>query len=122
MATDYFMMTVYLFALTVVLFTARAVRGLITPIILSIGMLVFYLLDAFFPYGSIGPLQFWANSIVACVGFLAVGFPSANLRFQQHSQHQRGSWFVQTGSLLAQCGCPEHDYLLPGYDTARRQT
>ena len=70
MATDYFMMTVYLFALTVVLFTARAVRGLITPIILSIGMLVFYLLDAFFPYGSIGPLQFWANSIVACVGFL----------------------------------------------------
>jgi len=38
---------------------------------------VFYCVDAFYPYGSIGPLQFWANFIVADVGFLArgVGLP-----------------------------------------------
>ena len=40
-------------------------------------MLFFYLLDAFFPYGTIGPLQFWANFIVAAVAALAsvVGLP-----------------------------------------------
>jgi thaumarchaeosortase len=71
MASDYFVMAVYLFILSAVLFSLREIRGVITPIILSIGMLIFYLLDAFFPYGSIGPLQFWANSIVASVGFLS---------------------------------------------------
>ena len=71
MASDYFVMAVYLFLLAIVLFSVRGVRGVVTPIILSIGMLIFYLLDAFFPYGSIGPLQFWANSIVASVGFLS---------------------------------------------------
>ncbi len=77
MASDYFVMALYLLVLSIVLFGVKAVRGVITPIILSIGMLIFYLLDAFFPYGSIGPLQFWANSIVASVGFLAwlVGLP-----------------------------------------------
>jgi thaumarchaeosortase len=71
MATDYSAMTLYLIALSIVLFTVRAIRAIITPIVLSIGMVVFYLLDAFFPYGSIGPLQFWANFIVAAVGFLS---------------------------------------------------
>ena len=71
MATDYAAMTVYLLALSMVLFSVRAVRAVITPVILSIGMVIFYLLDAFFPYGSIGPLQFWANFIVAAVGSLS---------------------------------------------------
>jgi thaumarchaeosortase len=71
MATDYSAMTLYLIALSIVLFTVRAIRAIMTPIVLSIGMVVFYLLDAFFPYGSIGPLQFWANFIVAAVGFLS---------------------------------------------------
>ncbi len=73
MATDYVVMTLYLLALTLTLFAARAVRGVITPIIFSIGMFVFYCIDAFFPYGSIGPLQFWANFIVAAVGVLSKG-------------------------------------------------
>jgi thaumarchaeosortase len=71
MATDYTAMTIYLLALSIVLFSVRAVRAVITPVILSIGMVIFYLLDAFFPYGSIGPLQFWANFIVAAVGSLS---------------------------------------------------
>jgi thaumarchaeosortase len=71
MATDYSAMTVYLIALSIVLFAVRAIRAIITPIVLSIGMVIFYLLDAFFPYGSIGPLQFWANFIVAAVGILS---------------------------------------------------
>jgi thaumarchaeosortase len=71
MATDYLVMSLYLFALSIVLFSLRAVKGVVTPIILSIGMLIFYLLDAFFPYGTIGPLQFWANFIVAAVGALS---------------------------------------------------
>ena len=77
MAIDYVMMTLYLLTLTLALFAARAVRGVITPIIFSIGMFVFYCIDAFFPYGSIGPLQFWANFIVSAVGVLSkvVGLP-----------------------------------------------
>jgi thaumarchaeosortase len=71
MAADYSAMTLYLIALSIVLFAARVIRAIITPIVLSIGMVIFYLLDAFFPYGSIGPLQFWANFIVAAVGFLS---------------------------------------------------
>jgi thaumarchaeosortase len=81
MAIDYVVMTLYMFALTLTLFSARAIRAVITPIIFSIGMFVFYCIDAFFPYGSIGPLQFWANFIVAAVGLLAkvVGLPIYSL-------------------------------------------
>jgi thaumarchaeosortase len=71
MATDYTAMTIYLLALSIVLLSVRAVRAVITPVILSVGMVIFYLLDAFFPYGSLGPLQFWANFIVAAVGSLS---------------------------------------------------
>jgi thaumarchaeosortase len=74
MATDYSAMTLYLIALSIVLFSVRAIRAVITPIVLSVGMVVFYSLDAFFPYGSIGPLQFWANFIVAAVGALSKVF------------------------------------------------
>ena len=77
MATDYIADSVYLTALTVVLFSVSTIRRVVTPIVFSLGMLFFYLLDAFFPYGSLGPLQFWANFIVAGVGLLAklLGLP-----------------------------------------------
>ncbi len=71
MSVDYSTFALYIFGLTLVLFSLRAVKAVITPILLSAAMLVFYLLDAFFPYGQIGPLQFWANFIVAAVGLLA---------------------------------------------------
>jgi len=71
MATDYLAMSIYLTFLTVMLFSIKAIRQVITPIVFSLGMLLFYTLDAFFPYGSLGPLQFWANFIVAGVTFLA---------------------------------------------------
>jgi thaumarchaeosortase len=77
MATDYVADSVYLTALTVALFSVSAIRRVVTPIVFSLGMLFFYLLDAFFPYGSLGPLQFWANFIVAGVVLLAklLGLP-----------------------------------------------
>jgi len=71
MATDYVADSIYLVALTAALFGLGMVRRIITPIVFASGMLVFYLLDAFFPYGSLGPLQFWANFIVAGVAVLA---------------------------------------------------
>jgi thaumarchaeosortase len=71
MSVDYLTFALYIFGLAVVLFGLRAIKAVITPILLSAAMLVFYLLDAFFPYGQIGPLQFWANFIVAGVGLLA---------------------------------------------------
>ena len=74
MATDYLVLTVYIVALTVSFFGPRVIVRVLTPIIFSVGMLVMYILDAFLPYGSIGPLQFWANFIVAGVGLLAKGF------------------------------------------------
>jgi thaumarchaeosortase len=77
MATDYVAMTLYIFGLATAFFGVRGILKVITGIVLSAGMLVMYLLDAFFPYGSIGPLQFWANFIVAGVAFLTggVGLP-----------------------------------------------
>ena len=77
MATDYAANTTYLILLTIILFGVSVLRRVITPIVFSLGMLFFYLLDAFFPYGTIGPLQFWANFIVAAVATLAglVGLP-----------------------------------------------
>jgi thaumarchaeosortase len=71
MSTDYMILTAYILGLTITMFTLRSIRAVITPIVLSLGMLVFYLLDAFFPYGEIGSLQFWANFIVGGVGLLA---------------------------------------------------
>ncbi|MGA3296877.1 MAG: exosortase/archaeosortase family protein, partial [Candidatus Bathyarchaeia archaeon] len=71
MATDYVADSIYLAALTGVLFGLGMIRRVITPIVFASGMLVFYLLDAFFPYGSLGPLQFWANFIVAGVAVLS---------------------------------------------------
>jgi thaumarchaeosortase len=47
-------------------------------------MLLFYLLDAFFPYGQIGPLQFWANFIVAGVGLLSRLFGLPIYGFQNY--------------------------------------
>jgi thaumarchaeosortase len=77
MATDYTAMTLYILGLATAFFGGRAILKVITGIVFSAGMLVMYLLDAFFPYGSIGPLQFWANFIVAAVAFLTggVGLP-----------------------------------------------
>jgi thaumarchaeosortase len=47
-------------------------------------MLIFYMLDAFFPYGSLGPLQFWANFIVAGVALLANLFGLPIYGFTNH--------------------------------------
>ena len=71
MATDFVADTIYIAFLATFLFSVSTIRRVITPIVFSLGMLVFYLLDAFFPYGTIGPLQFWANFIVAAVAGLA---------------------------------------------------
>lgn len=74
MAMDYLALALYIVALATVFFGARAVRMILTAVVFSAGMLVMYLLDAFFPYGSIGPLQFWANFIVSGVGLLSKVF------------------------------------------------
>ena len=71
MAMDYLAFTVYLTILTTELFSVRTIQRVATSVVFSAGMLIFYLLDAFFPYGSIGPLQFWANFIVGGVTMLA---------------------------------------------------
>jgi thaumarchaeosortase len=71
MSTDYMAFIVYMVVLTIALFNTRTVPKVSTVLIFSAGMVTFYLLDAFFPYGSIGPLQFWANFIVADVAALA---------------------------------------------------
>ena len=71
MAMDYLVLALYIVVLATAFFGARAVKGILTAIVFSVGMLTMYLLDAFFPYGSLGPLQFWANFIVVGVGFLA---------------------------------------------------
>jgi len=71
MATDFIVDTIYIAILSVTLFTLGVIRRIITPLVFGLGMLLFYLLDAFLPYGSIGPLQFWANFIVAGVALLA---------------------------------------------------
>jgi thaumarchaeosortase len=84
MATDYIADSIYLAVLTAALFSIRTIRNVITPIVFSVGMLVFYLLDAFFPYGSLGPLQFWANFIVAGVALLAEIFGLPIYGFTNH--------------------------------------
>jgi thaumarchaeosortase len=77
MATDYVAMTLYVLALATAFFGGRGILKVITGIVLSAGIWAMYVLDAFFPYGSIGPLQLWANFIVAAVAFLTrgVGLP-----------------------------------------------
>jgi thaumarchaeosortase len=71
MAVDYLALTIYIAALAVAFFSPRAILAVFTAIVFSLGMMIMYLLDAFFPYGSLGPLQFWANFIVTGVSFLA---------------------------------------------------
>jgi len=84
MATDYIAISIYLTVLTIALFSLGTLRKVITPIVFSLGMLVFYMLDAFFPYGSLGPLQFSANFIVAGVALLAKLFGLPIYGFTNH--------------------------------------
>jgi len=84
MATDYVADAIYIIAITTALYTFRTVKRIVTPIVFALGMLIFYLLDAFFPYGSIGPLQFWANFIVAGVTMLAALFRLPIYGFANH--------------------------------------
>jgi len=74
MAMDYTVLVLYIVGLATAFFGARAILGILTAVVFSGGMLVMYLLDAFFPYGSLGPLQFWANFIVSGVAFLSAAF------------------------------------------------
>jgi len=74
MAMDYLILTLYIVGLATLFFGPRAILGILTAAVFSAGMLAMYLLDAFFPYGSLGPLQFWANFIVAGVDLLSKGF------------------------------------------------
>ncbi|MGA2791393.1 MAG: hypothetical protein ABSF00_11590 [Candidatus Bathyarchaeia archaeon] len=84
MATDFIADTIYIAVLSIILFTASAIRRIVTPLLFGLGMLFFYLLDAFLPYGSIGPLQFWANFIVAGVALLAMVFGLPIYGFTNH--------------------------------------
>jgi len=92
MSTDYLAFTAYLTALTLILFDLATIKRVATAIVFSAGMLIFYLLDAFFPYGSIGPLQFWANFIVGGVNMLAASSicPSTGLRTTSRSSASTG--------------------------------
>ena len=74
MTVDYVVLTLYIMGLAAAFFSARAILGLLTAVVFSAGMMIMYLLDAFFPYGSLGPLQFWAEFVVAAVGLLSMGF------------------------------------------------
>jgi thaumarchaeosortase len=74
MAVDYMVLTLYVVGLAVAFFSVRSILNVLTGVIFSVGMLIMYLLDAFFPYGSLGPLQFWANFVVAGVALLSRGF------------------------------------------------
>lgn|GEM_PF-96156 len=79
MATEYMALTVYLFGLATAFFGLRAIREIITGFVLSVGMMYSLLIAAFPSYGPLGsgPLQAWANFIVAAVSFLmqGLGFP-----------------------------------------------
>jgi len=84
MATDFIADTIYIALLSIILFAASAIRRIVTPLLFGLGMVFFYLLDAFLPYGSIGPLQFWANFIVAGVALLAKVFGLPIYGFTNH--------------------------------------
>jgi len=71
MAVDYVILTLYVMGLVAAFFGARSILSILTAVVFSAGMLIMYLLDAFFPYGSLGPLQFWANFVVAGVALLS---------------------------------------------------
>lgn len=77
MATEYMALTAYLVGLAVAFFGWRSIPKIITGIVISAGMMIFFLLDAFFPYDQLGFLQAWANFIVAAVIFImrGLGFP-----------------------------------------------
>lgn len=84
MATDFIADTIYIALLSTILFAVGAIRRIVTPLLFGLGMLFFYLLDAFLPYGSIGPLQVWANFIVAGVALLAKAFGLPIYGFTNH--------------------------------------
>jgi thaumarchaeosortase len=71
MAVDYMILTLYVMGLAAAFFGARSILSILTAVVFSAGMLIMYLLDAFFPYGSLGPLQSWANFVVAGVALLS---------------------------------------------------
>ena len=71
MAVDYMILMLYAMGLAAAFFGARSILSILTAVVFSAGMLIMYLLDAFFPYGSLGPLQFWANFVVAGVALLS---------------------------------------------------
>jgi len=71
MAVDYMILTLYIMGLAAAFFGARSILSILTAVVFSAGMLIMYLLDAFFPYGSLGPLQIWANFVVAGVALLS---------------------------------------------------
>jgi thaumarchaeosortase len=71
MATDYMALTLYMVGLAVAFFGRRAVPKIITAIVICAGMVIFFLLDALFPYRELWWLQVWAEFIVAAVIFLA---------------------------------------------------
>ena len=83
-ATYFADFVVYLTVLTVVLFNKNTIRRVVTPFVFSVGMMIFYMLDAFFPYDQLWFLQFWANSIVAAVAFLGKLFGLPIYGFANH--------------------------------------
>jgi len=62
--------TGYIVALVAACLGVVAVRRLPIPLVYTVGMTVIFLLDAFFPYGTLGPLQAWVNLVVPVVTFL----------------------------------------------------
>jgi thaumarchaeosortase len=77
MATDCMALTAYVVGLAVAFFGWRSIPKIITGIVVSAGMMIFFLIDAFLPYNQSWFLQLWAIFIVAAVSFLmrGLGFP-----------------------------------------------
>ena len=73
MATEYMALTAYLVGLAVAFFGWRSIPKIITGIVVSAGMMIFFLIDAWLPYNKSWFLQLWAIFIVAAVSFLMRG-------------------------------------------------
>ena len=121
MATDYVADSIYLAALTGVLFGLGMIRRVITPIVFASGMLVFYLLDAFFPYGSLGTITVLGELHRGRSSGPLQTFRASNRWFHKSSQHFRTAWILQAGCLLAECWRAEHTDLFSGYGGDRSQ-
>lgn len=67
LAWEQLIFTAYVIALVGSSLGLRAVRKLPIPLVYTIGMTVIFLLDGFFPYGSLGALQAWVNVVVPIV-------------------------------------------------------